>query len=183
MPNIHFLKTSDKTYPEVSADNPFPTTSIGTAQSDGSTTTAVPNAGFNGTTWDRWRNNTEGTLLASAARTAATTSANITNYNAQAITVYLDVTVASGLGGLIVKIQGIDPVSGKIFRLNADIAVITTTGVRAYTLGLGASGAGGGTSQDVVQGTAVALPRSFNVLVYHSDASSYTYSLGYALSV
>jgi hypothetical protein len=66
------------------------------------------NQKFNGINWDRERNNTQGTLLASAARTATATSPNQTNYNAKGVQLTIDVTAVSGTGGLILVLQGID---------------------------------------------------------------------------
>jgi hypothetical protein len=134
--------------------------------------------GFNGgTTWDRWRNNTEGTLLASAARTLATKSAIQTNFNAKGVQFILDVTGASGTGGLRVYFGAIDPVTGKEIYLNPDHAFITATGIRVFELYPGASGSG----FSVTQRVSGSLPRKWFAYVYHGDATSYTYSVGYSL--
>jgi hypothetical protein len=128
----------------------------------------------------RWRNNTEGVLLASAARTATTTASGPTNHNARGVVVFLNVTAASGTGGLQVTLRAVDPVSGASFQLNATPAAVVATGQYAYELYPGASGAAAGSVQ---QRTAAALPRRFELTVVHGDASSYTYSAGYALVV
>lgn len=127
-----------------------------------------------------FRLNTEGTLLASAARTASTRTSTQTNYNAKSVIIYLDVTAVGASGGLILKVEGVDPTTGKTFNLNVDPAIITVIGKYAYVVGLGASG-GGGAAQDVKQTTPLSLPRSWDVFVYHADATSYTYSVGYSL--
>jgi len=51
---------------------------------------------FNGGSFDRRRNNTEGTLLASAARTATTSSPDQVNYNGSGVIVYLNITANPG---------------------------------------------------------------------------------------
>ncbi len=138
---------------------------------------AVANLPFdhNGTSWDRRRNNVEATALASAARTSSTNSADQVNYNGRGVQVVLDVTAASGTGGLTVRIQGKDPVTGKYYNLNAAPTAITATGTYVYTLSPGESNAASG---DVQQRTAGALPRTWRVSVTHGDGSSYTYSVG-----
>jgi hypothetical protein len=142
----------------------------------------VPYAGvapfaLNGVTWDRLRNNNDVTALSSAARTATTSSADQTNYNARGLAVFLNVTAASGSGGLQVRVQGKDPVSGNYFNLNAAPTAITATGQYAYALYPGAATAAG----DVQQTTQQVLPRTFRITVTHGDGSSYTYSVGYSL--
>lgn len=135
---------------------------------------------YNGSSVDRWRNNTEGTLLASAARTADILSPTQTNYNAKAVQVFLNVTAVSGTGGLTVYIATKDPVSGTgAYLLQASVAV-TGTGQYIYELGLGASGTAG---QKVKVRLAGMVPRTWYVIIAHGDASSYTYSVGYSLLV
>jgi hypothetical protein len=125
------------------------------------------------------RGNTEGTILASAARTVNTSSAAQTNYNASGVLVTLNVTVASGTGGLTVRIYGIDPVSAAIYVLNAAPTAVTATGITGYELHPGSSA---GATGNVQQRTAAMLPRNWFVFVAVGDASSYTYSIGYALT-
>jgi hypothetical protein len=134
---------------------------------------------FNGTNWDRQRNNVDGTAIASAARTATTSSADITNHNARGIAVVLDVSAASGSGGLQVSIQAKDPVTGNYAALNSAPTAVTSTGTRVYELYPGAVGGGSG----IAQVANVALPRTFRITVTHGDGSSYTYSVGYTLIV
>lgn len=132
---------------------------------------------FNGTSWDRVRNNQEATALASAARTATTNSSDITNHNAVGILVFLNVTVASGTGGLQVQVMAKDPVSGSYFALNAAPTAVTGTGLKLYVVDPGSSGG------NATQATEASLPRTFRITVTHGDGSSYTYSVGYALVV
>jgi hypothetical protein len=139
----------------------------------------LPVAAFrsNGASYDPELGNTHGTLLASAARTATTSTADQTNHNARGVVLFVNVTAASGTGGLTVQPKGKDPVSGGYYRLNAPPSAITGTGLYLFEVYPGASGTGG----DVAQRTAGALPRTWAVTVVHGDASAYSYSLGYAL--
>lgn len=125
--------------------------------------------------------NTQGTLLASAAGTAARVSADQTNYNAKGVILILDITVASGTGGLIPRIQIKDPVSGNYVNLNVAPTAVTATGSYAFELSPGASTAGGAGAFLVNQRTAGSLPRLWRVSVSVGDATSYTYSVGYSL--
>ena len=136
---------------------------------------------WNGSTWDRINGTQEGTLLASAARTANASSANQTNHGIKGVIAYLNVTVASGTGGLGLRFQTFDPVSGSGINLNAAPTNITATGVYAYEIRPGATTAGAAGTGNVQQRTSSAIPHTWRVTVTHADASSYTYSVGYAL--
>jgi hypothetical protein len=133
---------------------------------------------YNGSTYDRQYGNTQGTLLASQARTIQTGSPIQTNYNAKGVILFLNVTVASGTGGLQPKVLIVDPVSGNAIQYYTDPGAITGTGLYAYVIYPGDNTPAYGTTKQHVQ---TALPRTWQVNVYVSDASSYTYSLGYAL--
>ncbi|WP_407310490.1 hypothetical protein [Desulfosporosinus sp. SB140] len=137
------------------------------------------NQDFNGATWDKQRGNTELTLLASAARTSSTVSPTQTNYNAKGIIVWINVTAASGTGGLQVIVQGGHPlIGGYAPWLTAAPAAITSTGVRGYAFYPGISTVAGTGINVAINGI---LPRTFSVLVQHGDSSSYTYALGASL--
>ena len=131
---------------------------------------------FNGTGWDKDHNNTQGILLASASRTANVISPTITNFNDKGITVMVNVTAASGTGGLTVNIFGTDPTSNNGYQLLVASAAITADGEYAYTVYPGASG----TSPGVKQTSSMPVPREWYVVMVTGDSSSYTYSLGYA---
>jgi hypothetical protein len=136
---------------------------------------------YNGSTWDQWRNNAEGTALASATRTATTTSAAITNHNCRGIIAFLNVTAASGTGGLGLVFLMVDPVSGNTAKISTTSGTgsITATGQYLYMLGPGAST--GATATDYKLAANGQLPRTFKVQVTHADGSNYTYSVGYSL--
>lgn len=249
MPIIEFLKTSDNTYPEVSATNPLPTTSTisgGTVTADtelpsaallanasavpttptvgsvimasnGSTIdmlqvdsnkflkvvlqastnifgvlalassgsgmqsisgTADASAGtqvvssgmisYNGATFDKVRNNTQNTLLASSARTVTTSSADQTNYNSKGLHVVLDVTSA-GTGSITLSIEAKDTLSGKYYTLLTGAAV-TTDSTNVYKVYPGLPATANVSANDIV-------PRTYRVTVTANNANSVTYSV------
>ena len=92
------------------------------------------------------------------------------------IIVTLDVTSASGTGGLTLNINSHDVASSQVVKLNPDPSAVTTTGTYSYALY-----PFGAISGNVTQATAFYLPRAFSISVTHGDSSSYTYSLGYCL--
>ena len=126
--------------------------------------------------------NGEGTLLASAARTATTDSPVQMNQNARGVVLFLRVTAASGSGGLVARIVGFDPTTGQSVILHPDPTAITAVGVYGYELSPGAAGGTAGPGR-VNQRTAGNLPHSWMAQVFHGDGSSYTYSLGFATVV
>src|SRR4051812_33319316 len=111
--------------------------------------------------------------LASAARTATTTTAKQRDRRHSGMLVILNVTAASGTGGLTLSVRGYDPTSGTAFVLLTDGSAITATGAFAFLLG----------STTVTAGSAVRvaaarpLTTDFDIQIVHGDASSYTYSL------
>lgn len=143
--------------------------------------TASGNFMSNGTNWDPQQNNTQGTLLASAARTATVLSANQTNYNGDSVTVFLNITsvptTPSTGSGLIVRIFGVDPATGNTDTLHADPSLATSIANFVYQLGVGNSGATGGTVALRIAGS---LPRVWGAAVVVSTTDSYTYSLSFA---
>lgn len=153
-----------------------PVSLTGSTQADGAST-FLPSLGYNEATYDRWRNNTEGTLLASAARTETTVSSTQTNYNSRGVMLFFNVSVASGTGGLTLRLTGVDPVTGTHYSMLVSTAFITTGG-RSYIIYPGVSTAA---VNDVTGTSSFMVPRQWGVRVVHSDASSYTYSIGYSL--
>lgn len=122
----------------------------------------------------------EGIALASAARTTTTSSADILTYGARAMIIFLNVTAASGTGGLTVGIQPKDPASGAYgFRINGVTAAKTTTGLFLMSYGLANSNVSSGlAAADIMGGP---MPFRFRFQIVHADASNYTYSLAYSL--
>jgi hypothetical protein len=161
-----------------SGDTPIDVISAGEDDiSNGTNSTPVTNFNylFNGSTWDRKRNNTEETVLASAARTATVNSADFVNYNARGVHVIIDVTAITATPVLTPKIQGKDPVSGNYYDIliGTDITATGTTVLKIYP---GVSALAGGSAVDI-------LPRTWRVRIEHADADSATYSVGANLVV
>lgn len=160
-------------------------------------TTAATDArlsAWNGATWDREYNNTQGVLLASAPRTATATSSIITNYNRDTLTVWIHID-AAGTGYLAVYLVVPSPtleewhyvpdsagVNNSAFTNNA--AQINAVGHFACQFGPGLANATATAvaNEQVVQTVNVHVPRTLWVAVIPSDASSWTYAADYALS-
>lgn len=158
-------------------------TTIVASASDARTSGSVLDTGarnmlFNGASHDQQRNNTEGTLLASAARTADGPSANQTNYNGVGVTVTLDVTAKAGATTLTVNLQEIEPVTAGAKTIAQSAAFAATAGqkyVVVFAPGILAADYASGVSAKNIR-----LPRTWRVVVVPSDADSVTYSAGQA---
>lgn len=133
---------------------------------------------YNSTGYDLQRNNQAFTGLASAARTSTTTTGDITNHNARGIIVYLNVTAASGTGGL--QVQVFAKSKNGIFKA---INTLPTAVTSNATLTYGFYCAAGSSAYNFNQMNGGVLPRTFYIQVTHGDASSYTYSLDYDLVI
>lgn len=129
--------------------------------------------GYNDSTVDRWRNNTEGTLLASAARTATASTSDQTNYNARGVRVYINATAVTLTPSVTFSIEEKDSVSGTYTAILTSAAV-TTTGHTVLTVYPGATAAANVTASHP-------LPRTWRVTATHADTDSITYSVGYSL--
>lgn len=122
--------------------------------------------------------NSQGTLLASSSRVANTSSPIQTNNSAKGIVLFLNVTTASGTGGLMPKIQMIDPVTGTPSQVYASPAAATATGQYVYVIYPGNTTSPSG---DAKQHVPMPLPRTWQATVYANDNTAYIYTLGYAL--
>lgn len=122
---------------------------------------------------------TTGTALASAARTTTTQSADIDTTGFRGIVVFFNVTVASGTGGLTLRLRGRDSVTSLYAALTQDSTARTATGFWTMSVGLGVSAPSGATLTGSLTG--LPLPDTIRLEVAHGDASSYTYSVGYCL--
>lgn len=145
--------------------------------SDGATTGLPTSAGFlyNPYTgaWDRNRTTYVQNILASAARTTTQNGADLRSYNNKGIIVTLNVTVASGTGGLTIAIQSKDQINNVYKTINATPTAVTATGTYTYLMYPGADA----TNTGHTQVSNSPLPYLFRVNVSVGDASSYTYSL------
>lgn len=119
-------------------------------------------------------------LLASAARTTNTSTSVQSNIAHTGVILILDVTVASGTGGLIPQIRFHDPITaGTKIAWNIPMPV-KATGTYIYMHYPGANYAQCGAAQYVVSAP---LSQRWSVTVTVDDASSYTYSLSAYLMV
>ena len=125
---------------------------------------------YNGTNWDRKRGNTEGTLLASAARTASVNSADVTIHNACKLAVFLNATVVSGTSPTLdVVVKAKDIVSGKYFTIGT-FTQVTAIGSQALFIGSGAD-------------TKFATRTIRAECTIGGTTPSFTFSVGYAATV
>lgn len=129
---------------------------------------------YNGFSYDRFRSNVPtSTLLSSTLRTSTTASSDVTNYNHRGAYIFLNVTFASGTGGLQVRVMAKNTSASVYSQINTLPTAITSTGqyvVQVYP-------SVNSTNSNILQTVSQTLPRTFRVDVVHSDASSYTYSL------
>jgi hypothetical protein len=113
------------------------------------------------------------TLLASAARTATTATADQTNTNWRGVILFLNITVASGTGGLQPTIQMKDSISGNYRNLVTAPTAIIATGQYVFHYYPGVNS----TNLSQQQVGALQLPRVWRINMTAGDSSSYTYSL------
>lgn len=156
-----------------------PASAPATSGASGSTIGPVATWLYNGSAFDTMQNNSEGTLLASAARTTSPSIPIQTNYNARGAIIFLNVTAASGTGGLTPQFFITDPVTNGTYGYSLSPSAITATGEYIFVIYPGASSTN--VSSLVKQVVSIQLPRQWSVSVGIGDASSYTYSLGYSL--
>jgi len=136
---------------------------------------------WNGSSWDRVRNNNDGLQLASAARTVTTATALITNHNNAAALIVCNVTVNPGASETLqIVLQAKDPVAVLYDDAYAGTAYTLSGGTgRIYLLvGPGAADAFTMSTADTKQGH---IARQFRVNVVHSASGSWTYALGVTL--
>ena len=144
---------------------------IATVQPGATSNTVIET--FNGATYDRLYGTWQTTELASAARTIATPGSARTIFNSRSVQCVLNVTVASGTGGLMMTLQGQDSISANWFNLNNTPIPVVATGTYIYEIGPGL----GANTGAITQRTAGMIPRIVRVNVTVGDASSYTYSV------
>ena len=125
---------------------------------------------YNSSTWDRQRNNTDLTILASAARTATASSADITNYNGRGAHIVINVTAVTSTPSVVFTVEGKDALSSAYYTILTS-AAITGTGTTALTVYPGATAAANVAVSQI-------LPRTWRVTATHGDADSITFSVG-----
>jgi hypothetical protein len=123
-----------------------------------------------------------GTLLASAARTASTSSSNFDWSVYSGVILFLNITAASGTGGLVIFPEYQDPVSlawNRVFNYPTTAARLTLAGLQILQLGIALGTQSGGVNQAGLSSSL--LSSAMRITVNHGDATSYTYSLAYEL--
>ena len=117
--------------------------------------------------------NTEVTLLASAARTASTSSSDQTNFGARGVIITLDVTAISATPSITLAVEHKDSVASNYEKL-LDATAVTATGTHTYIVYPGADTTA---REDVVEASGWPIGRTWRVTVTHADADSITYSV------
>lgn len=126
-------------------------------------------------------NRSEGTALASAARTATTQSADISGVGFNSLIVYFACSAASGTGGLTIRVRALNQGTGAYNGVCTTTVAITNTDNAVLMFGRG-MGAGSQTVPATYGGfMGGVLPTTFRIEIVHADASSYTYSVYYQL--
>jgi len=115
---------------------------------------------------------TEGDLLASAARTASTTSEWFYNSDFRGVHVTINVTAVVSSPSVTFKIQGLDRTSGNTYDLLAS-AAITGTGQTELKVYPGLTASANAVASDV-------LPRDWRISATHGNGNSITYSVGFS---
>lgn len=140
---------------------------------------------YNGSSFDRQRGNTEGTLLASAARTAGAFSTEQYNYNARGVRVDLWVSAKAAATTLNIYICGEDSANQLVFL--AGVVGFAAAAATGHSLELCpgvtpvAAALNGGSFYLSRFGGSIS--RRWYLYVVPSDASSVTYQASYSLIV
>ena len=130
---------------------------------------AYNDKGSSSTSWDRWRNNTNISVLPSAARTTSQL-VSLENFNHRGVAVIIDITLIPGAApSLTVNINGQAPQSGKKYALLSSIA-LTVVGVTVLTVYPGLIAVANQDANNI-------LPRFWEVEVLAGNANSVTYQV------
>lgn len=162
------------------------------SNADGQTTTSTTsrleimsrNSGFNETGYDRWRNNTEATILASAVRAVTTNGTDQTNYNGRGVMFLLSVTVEAAAETLSLKVQVKDSISGS-YGDYVDFGVVYNAATMAPGVYVAVIYPGLLTA-DLISGAigkSAPLPRVWRPVITHSASGNWTYSLSSELII
>lgn len=126
---------------------------------------------YNEAAWERERGNVAGTLLASASRSATTSSADQLLYSGRGVRVTVNVTVVPGVDTITPAIEVKDPISGTYTAVLTGAPLIAT-GLVTLRVGQGITAAANLAAADL-------LARTWRVTVTHSAGTAFTYSVGY----
>lgn len=117
--------------------------------------------------------NIDGTLFASAARTATSSSADQTNDNGKGAQIVIDVTSVTSSPSVVFTVEGKDALSGKYYTLLTS-AAITGTGTTRVTVYPGVTLAANVAVSQI-------LPQHWRVTATHGNSDSITYTVGFSL--
>lgn len=133
---------------------------------------------YNGAAYDRQYNNTPGTLLASAVRTASLYSPQLTNYNGEKLIITVTVTNISGTSpGLYIQLSDVN-----LFGASAKSTVITANGT--YKFQVSPSQIASNMDMNGIGVSQTIIPRNFYVFFGISGTSpSFTFSAAYDLTI
>lgn len=135
----------------------------------------VKEMGFNGTTYDAWRNNLDtAALITAVGATTSQTGADQVNYNDRGVKVVLDMTNA-GTGSVTLTIQGKDAASGKYCTLLAGAAVVANS-TNVYEVYPGITAAANSSAS-------LTLPRTWRVITTANNANATSYTVGASVIV
>jgi len=134
---------------------------------------------FNGTNWDRWRNNTEFTVLPSATRTVDGSSAYQTNFNARGVLLFLQITAVSGTfaagEGLKLWVGARNPATGIERTILSPIGPFTTVAAEQMLIYPGATDI----DACIEKENDIPLPRTWRVTYSITGTNpSFTFSIG-----
>lgn len=115
-----------------------------------------------------------GTIFASAARTATVNGQDMSNDAYKCVVVVLDITAAPGGDTVTLTVQGKDVLSGKYYTLLAGSAE-SSTGTKTYSVCPGITVTANVSAAQI-------LPQTWRAIVTHSAGGSFTYSVGYSIS-
>jgi hypothetical protein len=111
--------------------------------------------------------------FASAARTATTTVTMPLNRRHSGAHLIVNVTAASGTGGLTLHVREKDPISGNKLDLLVDGTPITAIGTYLFIVAPSTAPASGSVRAAVSRH----MPQAWEIQVVAGDSSSYTYSI------
>lgn len=118
------------------------------------------------------------TVLASARRTATTTSDDILNIgenlNVSGAYIFLDVTAVQTTPLITLAVQAVDPVGGDYISVFTAATGLSAAGNATYLLIPGV----GSADDDVTEVQGFPIPASWRVRVTHGDTDPITYSVG-----
>jgi len=136
------------------------------------------NGAFNGSSWDRLRNNQDLVLMSSLARTSSSQSAVQTNHNGNALIVVINVTAIDAGATLRPVICGYD-VNGKFYALHPSVTNITAVGQYVYMFSPNALDITG----NIKSAYKTLIPRRFYLYMTHDQTGSITYDANCTLLV